>query len=80
MSDSRPISNGQLNYARDLARRLHLPERMLDDHCVQRFGKPLIALSITDGRDLLHEMLTWKDLPAQMQRAKGQQDLPGFGR
>lgn len=79
MSDSRPISAAQLDYARGIAKRLHLPERMLDDHCVRRFGRDLELLSITDGRQLIDEMLSWEQLPVEFARAKGQRDLPGFG-
>jgi hypothetical protein len=75
MSDPRPISEDQLVYVRNIARRLHLPERMLDDHCVKRFKRKLGALSMADGSQLLEEMIAWEGLPADFARAKGQQDL-----
>ena len=79
MSDPRSISPAQVDFARVIAKRLHLPERMLDDHCVKRFGLYFQALSVRQGSELIEEMLSWEQLPADFQRAKGQADLPGFG-
>lgn len=71
-------SEAQLNYIKALQRRLHLPDRMLSDHCVTRFGKTFDRLNRTQTSLLLDEMISWEQLPADMQRAKGQQDLPGM--
>lgn len=74
-----PISEPQLTYVRNLARKLSLPERMVSDHCVARFGVELRQLSKSDASKLLDEMLSWQDVPAELKRAQGQADLPGFG-
>lgn len=74
-----PSTPAQLDYVRGLQRRLRLPDRMLDEHCRGRFRKPLAELSRREMSDLLDEMIGWEALPANLQRAMGQRDLPGFG-
>lgn len=69
----------QCDYVRSLQRQHHLPNALLDSHCVQRFGKPYARLDRTQVASLIDEMIAWSDLPAELKRAKGQVDLPGFG-
>ena len=65
----------QLDYIESIRKRLHLPEHMLDGHCVQRFGKPFKSLTKTDASALLDEMIAWEALPRDMQIAMGQREL-----
>lgn len=78
MTDRSTPSADQLSYVAGIQRRLHLPDALLDNHCVGRFGRPLAELTRREVSELLDEMTTWEQLPAALQRAKGQQDLPGF--
>lgn len=75
-----PPTDAQTSYVRGIQKRLHLPDRMLDDHCVTRFRAPFAQLDRAQVSALLDEMLGWQALPADMARAMGQRDLPGFGR
>ncbi len=68
----------QVDYVRSLQRRLRLPDRLLDKHCVTRFDSPFSALTRAQVSSLLDELIGWQDIPADMRRAQGQQDLPGF--
>ena len=65
----------QIAYVRGLQKRLHLPNGILDKHCVARFCKPFDALDRRETSQLLDEMIGWKALPADLVRAKGQLDL-----
>lgn len=65
----------QLEYVESIRKRLHLPARMLDDHCVRRFGRPLETLTKQEVSDLLDEMVAWDALPRDMQVAMGQREL-----
>jgi hypothetical protein len=69
------ITADQVDYVRGIQRRLKLPDRLMDDHCVKRFGKPLRELTKREGSALLEEIIPWQQLPAEMQRAMGQLDL-----
>jgi hypothetical protein len=68
-------TEAQIAYVRSLQRQLHLPDRMLDDHTVRTFGKKFSALNRNQVSQLLDELIDWQDLPADMKRAMGQQDL-----
>lgn len=65
----------QITYVRSLQRRLHLPDPLLDDHCLRRFNARFAHLDRQQVSDLLDEMIGWETLPAAMQRALGQLDL-----
>jgi hypothetical protein len=39
-----PPTEAQTNYVRGIQKRLHLPDRMLDDHCMTRFRAPFAQL------------------------------------
>jgi hypothetical protein len=69
----------QLAYVAGLQKRLHLPDALLDNHAVATFGKPVRDLDRREVSRLLDEMTKWEALPADLMRAKGQVDLPGFG-
>jgi len=69
----------QDRFVRSLQRQHHLPNALLDNHCIARFRKPYGALNRQQVTALIDEMLSWENLPAALQRAKGQADLPGFG-
>lgn len=68
-------SEPQLRYVKALCRRLNVPEHLLDNHCVQRFGKPFNKITMSECSLLIDELKDWTALPADMQRAMGQQDL-----
>ena len=74
-----PVTQKQTDYVRALQRALHLSDHMLDNHCVQRFGRTLADLDRAGASSLIDEMTAWKAIPAQLQREMGQRDLPGFG-
>ena len=75
-----PPTDNQIAYVRGIQRRLHLPDRMFDDHCVARFRLPFAAMDRAQVSLLLDEMIGWEAVPADMARAMGQRDLPGLGR
>jgi hypothetical protein len=75
-----PPTDAQTKYVRSIQKRLHLPDALLDNHCVTRFRLPFAQLDRSQVSALLDEMIAWEVLPADMARAMGQQDLPGFGR
>jgi hypothetical protein len=70
-----PVTAKQDGFVKTLQRRLKLPDVRLDNHCDQRFGRPYASLDRRQASDLIDEMLSWQDLPADLMRAKGQQDL-----
>jgi hypothetical protein len=74
-----PATDAQISYVRGIQKRLHLPDTLLDKHCVTRFKAPFEQLDRGQVSELLNDMVAWQELPAEFQRAKGQQDLPGFG-
>lgn len=74
-----PATEAQRGFVAGLQRRLHLPDALLSNHCVTRFGKELRALDRAETSALIDEMQGWTGIPAQLQREAGQQDLPGFG-
>jgi hypothetical protein len=78
--DGRPPTENQVSYVRGIQRRLHLPDRMLDDYCTTRFQAPFAQLDRAQVSALLDEMIAWQELPASMARAAGQRDLPGLER
>lgn len=77
--DARPITEPQQDYVRALCKKLSLPERLLDDHTIKTFGKRWRQLTVSEGRQLLDEMIGWQRLPVEFERAKGQTTMPGFG-
>lgn len=68
----------QLAFVETLQRRFHLPDPALDGHCVRRFGTPFADLDRREASALLEEMLGWRDLPAELVKAKGQLELFGM--
>lgn len=74
-----PATPAQTDYVRGLQRGLHLPHRMLDGHCIARFGRPLAGLDRAEVSALIDELKGWQAIPAQLQREMGQRDLPGCG-
>jgi hypothetical protein len=68
----------QINYVRGMQRQLHLPDHMLDSHCQTRFGHRFGALDRRQVSLLIDEMKEWVAIPADLQRAMGQRDLPGL--
>lgn len=75
MTDHSTPSADQLSYVAGIQRRLHLPDALLDNYCVGRFGRRLAELTRREVSELLDEMVQWEQLPAALQRAKGQLDL-----
>lgn len=73
-----PVTPAQTEYVRGMQKRLHLPDRMLDDHCVARFRVTFAALDRAQVSSLIDEMKGWAGIPAQLLREAGQRDLPGF--
>lgn len=71
-----PPTEKQTDYVRALQRRLRLPDRMLDDHCVKKHRKPFARLDRSEVSALIDELIAWESLPADMQRSMGQLDLP----
>jgi len=45
-----PPSPEQVSYVRGLQKRLHLPNAILDNHCVEKFRKPFAQL---DRREMV---------------------------
>lgn len=79
METSRPApTQPQIDYVRGLQRHLHLPDHLLDTHCVQRVGVPFAQLSRAQASSLIDELKDWVAIPAELQRAMGQRDLPGM--
>lgn len=78
MSASLPVTQLQLDYVRDLQRRLRLPDHILDTHCASRFGVPFAGLDRRQASQLIDELKGWTAIPADLQRAMGQRDLPGM--
>lgn len=73
-----PPTEKQVNYVRALQRSLHIPDSLLDNHCVSRFGHPFVAADRGEVSALIDELARWTEKPAEMRRAQGQQDLPGM--
>jgi hypothetical protein len=74
-----PATEKQDRFVRALQHRLHLPDALLDNHCLRRFRVPYLACDRRQVSELIDEMRSWEDLPVDLMRAKGQQDLPGMG-
>lgn len=72
-----PPSPEQLGFVEILRKRHHIPPKLLDNHCVQRFNDELAKLSGRQVSQLIDEMKAWEMPPAEMQRALGQLDLFG---
>jgi hypothetical protein len=75
-----PPTDRQIDYARAIQRKLHMPDRMLDHHCRGKFGKPFAGLDRAEMSRLIDQIAPWVEMPSEMLIAMGQQDLPGFGR
>jgi hypothetical protein len=69
----------QTAYVTALRKQLRLTTPLLDAQCDRMFRKPFARLSKRECSRLIDELLTWKAIPAELQRAQGQADLPGFG-
>ena len=70
-----PPSEKQTNYVRVLQKRLHLPDALLDTHCIGKYGAAFDGLDKSRVSDLIDEMLGWEAIPAGLQRERGQLDL-----
>lgn len=68
----------QIDFVLDLQRQLHCSDALLNQHCKDRFGRTFNALDRSQMSDLIDELLSWKAVPAELQRVRGQQDLPGM--
>ncbi len=66
----------QREYVRALQRQLHLPDRLLDQHCERTFRAPFRDLDRRQVSQLIDELKGWTALPAELRRAQGQLDLP----
>lgn len=77
---SNPPTTKQDDYVRGLQRKLRLPNALLDNHCIARFGACYAALDRASVSALIDEMTGWEAIPADLQRVNGQTDVPGFGR
>jgi len=74
-----PASPGQLQFVGVLQRKHRLSDAALDTYCRETFGgRPLAELSRREVSQLLDAMVAWEQVPAELQRALGQQDLPGL--
>ena len=69
----------QIEFVRELQQQLHLKNDALDVHCRRRFGRPFAGIDMRQCSALIDELKGWKAIPAELQRAMGQTDLPGFG-
>jgi hypothetical protein len=67
----------QIDFVRSLQDRLHLSDDWLDHYCQDHYGGPFAALDRAQVSHLLDELKGWKALPADLQRAMGQQDMFG---
>lgn len=74
-----PATEAQRQYVEGLRKRINLPKRMLDIHCVGRFGCPVEGLDRADVSVLIDELKGWVDVPADLRREAGQLDLFGDG-
>jgi hypothetical protein len=77
-SIANPPTTKQDDHVRALQRKLRLPNALLDNHCIARFGAAYAALDRRTVSELIDEMIGWESLPADLARAKGQADLPGI--
>lgn len=77
------ITAPQREFVESLRKQLHLSQRLLDNHCQERFDCDAAELTKQDASVLIEEMKGWttvtKGLPPVIQREAGQTDLPGFG-
>lgn len=65
----------QIDYVRSLQKQLHLPDAILDNHCISTFGAEFAQLDRHAVSRLIDQMIQWEQLPADLMRAKGQRDL-----
>jgi len=72
-----PPTEAMVNYVRVLQKKHHLPNDLLDNHCIERFGLAFSKLAFRQVSELIDEMIEWGSLPADLMRAKGQLDLFG---
>jgi hypothetical protein len=77
--DPRPMTEKQRASIDGLARRLHLPPRMLAGWVRATYQTELDGLSITALASVIDRLAGWEDVPAEIYRANGQVDLPGMG-
>lgn len=68
----------QTTYARSLQRRLHLPDRMLDDHCASRFGAAFRHLNRAQVSTLLDDLKDMYRATTDLTASRG--DATGGGR
>ena len=70
-----PMTEPQRNLIDQLSRQLHLPQDIRDQYCRQQFGCEYRDLTIRQASQLIERMRAWQQLPAEVQRLKGQLDL-----
>ena len=73
-----PPTEPQREFMAILQKRLSIPDDVLDRYCRKTFGCPLVRLRVGQASELLDAMQEWKVAPAEIQRMKGQVDLPGL--
>ena len=72
------MTDAQRDFITALRHQTHCPDYALDNWCIWNYGCRLAALDIRQASALIDEMKEWKVLPARLQRAMGQQELPGM--
>lgn len=70
-----PPTEPQTDYIAALVKGLHIPKRMLDDHCVREFGRPFAEIDRRQASWLIDQLLAWQENDAELRRAMGQLDL-----
>lgn len=69
----------QLGYVAILKKKLHFPDDIYDQWCIQMFGRAGDRMTKRDVSRALDLMTNWEILPADVQRMKGQLDLFSMG-
>jgi hypothetical protein len=69
-------TEAQWKYVRGMQHSLRLNDALLDNHCVATYGKRFYDLTRGETSDLIDAMKEWRQIPAELQRAAGQQELP----
>jgi hypothetical protein len=68
----------QIDYVDALLTKLHLPRRMLEDHCVKTFGRPFVELDRRTVSDVIDQLIAWTESDHELRKAMGQQELMGL--
>lgn len=70
-----PMTDKQKSYILALCRHLHMPGRMMDDWLRATYGRHLEDLTIAQASAVIDTLAGWEDIPPDIRRASGQQDL-----